>query len=57
MWVLIPYAGICAFDSYLKESWDIVKRNNIHIMGVPKGGKEEGTEVYLKQQWLKTSQT
>ena len=57
MWVLIPYAGICVFDSYIKESWDIVKRNNIHIMGVPKGGEEEGTEVYLKQQWLKTSQT
>ena len=34
----------------LQKLWDIIKRNNVHITGVPEGGeKEKGVEAYLKK--------
>lgn len=36
--------------SHYGELWDNMKRNNIHIMGIPGGEKKEkGKKVYLKQ--------
>lgn len=41
--------------------WDLretIKRNNIHIMVIPEGKrKKREQKVFLKQSWLKISQT
>lgn len=34
-----------------------MRRNNICTMGIPEGEKKKGKKVYLKQNWLKNSQT
>ena len=45
-------------EDSLRDLWDNIKYNNIHIIGVPEGEeREKGPRKYLKRLYLKTSLT
>ena len=36
-------------EDILRDLWDNIKRNNIHIIGVPEEEREKGQRIYLKR--------
>ena len=45
-------------EDSLRDLWDNIKPNNIHIIGVPEGEeREKDRRKYLKRLWSKTSLT